>query len=135
MKLNHLLLQTRDMNAMTAFFTKVIGLEHGFRPPFPFKGAWLYGDKEALIHLVETPLESTAQTEHLGFNTGEGPGLVDHIALQGADYKRLIDLLRQYGIEYSERTVPLTQEHQVFIQGPEGLKIEMVFAKDKTTLQ
>ncbi len=135
MKLNHLLLQTRDMSAITDFFTEVIGLEHGFRPPFPFKGAWLYGGKEALIHLVETPLDSTAQTEYLGLNTDEGPGLVDHIAFQGANYKNFIDLLRQHGIEYYERTVPLTQEHQVFVQGPEGLKIEMLFAKDKTTLQ
>ena len=134
MKLNHVLIQAKNMNAMREFLTGIIGLEVGYRPPFPFKGAWLYSNNQPLIHLVESSPEQGAQADYLGSDSGNSANLVDHIALQGADYSQLMSQLAQHDIEFTERTIPVSRAHQVFVRGPEGLRIEMLFGHDKNTL-
>ncbi len=53
--------------------------------------------------------------------------MVDHIAFSGSDYPELIERLKRHQLDYFERSVPLTGEHQVFISGPEGIRIEVQF--------
>jgi lactoylglutathione lyase len=115
MKINHVLVRTSDLEAMNRFLIDVIGLEEGNRPPFPFAGSWLYSEGKAIMHVI---LDSSA---------GNPDGAVDHVALEGADYDTLLATLTKHEIEYAERTVPQSREHQVFISGPDGLKVEMLF--------
>ena len=119
MKLNHVLVRTRDLSAMTQFWTRYIGLELGDRPPFSFPGAWLYSDGQAVIHVVEDPT-----TEHSN-------AVLSHVALEGANYTDLIKTLIDNHIPYSEMDVPRTGERQVFINGPDGLNVEMLFDLDR----
>ena len=81
MKLNHILVLTADLSAMKYFWTKIVGLHVGDRPPFPFKGVWIYSDEKPLIHIAE---RATSE-----FGNGA--------------------------------------ERQVFIVGPDGLIVEMLF--------
>ena len=133
MNINHILIQTTDLPAMAGFIENVAGLTIGDRPPFPFPGAWLYHQNKPVIHIVEATGNS-AQADYLGSRAIGLGGVVDHIAFEGDDYSSLINRLLQHSIEYDERTVPLSQEHQVFAHGPEGLKIEILFDQNKAPL-
>lgn len=131
MKINHVLIQATDLEIMTKFLNEVTGLEEGFRPPFPFPGAWIYSEGKPLLHLVEVSANN-AQQDYLGSaGSAGGNGAVDHVALEGADYKALVERLAKFRISYTERTLPLTKEHQVFIVGPDDIKLEMLFNENK----
>lgn len=116
MKLNHILVLTTDLAAMEHFWTQLIGLRSGERPPFPFKGLWLYSEGRPLVHIAEQ--------HHAAF----GNGSIAHVALEGADYEALVTRLDQQQYHYTEKEVPLSGDRQVFIAGPDGLTVEMLFA-------
>lgn len=116
MKLNHVLVRTTDLNAMSRFWTEVIGLEQGYRPPFPFRGAWFYSYNQALVHVAEDR------------SVDPCAGPIVHVALEGADYDDLIATLKQRDVAYDEKDVPLSGERQVFVIGPDGLMVEMLFS-------
>jgi lactoylglutathione lyase len=133
-EINHVLVRTRDLNKMIWFLNETVGLKEGLRPPFNFPGAWLYSNDKPLIHLVEINPDDEGQSDYLGdqiSGSENGSGAVDHIAFSGTDYPELIMRLKQHQIKYFERTVPLTGEHQVFAEGPDGLRIELLFEAEK----
>ncbi|MGB1311625.1 MAG: VOC family protein [Leucothrix sp.] len=115
MKINHVLIISSDLEKTNRFWTQVIGLELGDRPPFRFEGAWLYSEGKPIIHVVPGEVDASAN------------GAIDHIALEGSNYDVLIASLRQHGVEYREIDVPLTGEHQVFVMAPDGVKVEILF--------
>lgn len=119
MKLNHVLVLTTNLKAMECFWTKLIGLQVGERPPFPFNGIWIYSDDRPLIHIAEQATSAF------------GNGAIAHVALEGADYKALLERLGKSTYAYTEKVVPLSGELQVFIVGPDGLIVEMLFPLNK----
>ena len=129
-EINHVLVRTTHLKNMSQFLTQTVGLEEGHRPPFNFPGTWLYSNDKPLVHLVEIHSDNNRQSDYLGQQSSVaeiGLGAVDHIAFSGSNYPELIEGLKQQHIEYFERTVPLTGEHQVFAKGPDGLKLELLF--------
>jgi len=120
MKLNHNLILTTDLDTMSHFWTEVIGLTLGDRPPFPFKGAWFYSEGKPLIHVAEQ-----GRTDVSG-------GAIAHLALEGADYNTLITTLKRLEYGYTEKDVPVSGERQVFVSGPDGLIVEMMFPLGKS---
>jgi len=132
-EINHVLVRTHDLKNMILFFKQTVGLEEGFRPPFDFPGAWLYSNDKPLIHLVEINPDDKGQADYLGNQelvSDIRKGAVDHISFSGCNYSELIKRLKQQQIEYFERTVPLSNEHQVFVMGSDGLKLELLFKAD-----
>ena len=70
--LDHVNIRTTQWDAMIAWYGEVLGLPSGWRPNFPFGGAWLYAGDAPVIHLVivdETTEQPTAdvQLEHAAF--------------------------------------------------------------------
>lgn len=128
MRINHLLILANDMPAMYDFFIDVIGLEDGTRPPFPFPGHWLYSDGEPLIHLAQRDGDA-GRVAYLGVahGTDAGTGVIDHLALIGADYPTFVARLKRLGAAHSVRHIPAERQVQIFVPGPEGVKIEMLF--------
>lgn len=53
-RLDHVTIDTRDAPRMIGFFKTVLGVEEGYRPPFPSPGHWLYLDDRPVIHLSLT---------------------------------------------------------------------------------
>jgi lactoylglutathione lyase len=128
--INHILLRTHDLEEMGQFFEQSLDLKKGYRPPFNFPGSWLWSDDKPLIHLTELNPADTEQSDHLGGQRtipNTGMGTVDHIAFSGSDYPRLIARLKHHHLDYFERAVPLTGEHQVFVEGPEEVRVEIQF--------
>lgn len=126
MQLIHLLVLAADMPAMRDFFVDVIGLEDGPRPPFPFPGHWLYSEGKALIHLAQSD-DDVERAAYLGIAVRGGTGPIDHLALTGAAPDALMARLRRANANYTVRHVPAEDHIQIFVLGPEGVKVEMLF--------
>jgi lactoylglutathione lyase len=119
-RLNHLLIVADDLPAMRRFFVQVIGLEDGPRPPFPFPGHWLYSEGTALVHLAQASAEP-------GHPQGKSAGVIDHLAIEGADLGGTRERLTALGVEHFERRVPVEGHLQTFLTGPEGVRVELLF--------
>ncbi|MEJ0066344.1 MAG: hypothetical protein WDM85_13765 [Caulobacteraceae bacterium] len=50
---DHINIGTHQLEETRAFFRDAIGLTEGWRPNFPFGGAWLYAGDTAVVHLVD----------------------------------------------------------------------------------
>ena len=50
--LDHLTLNTVDLEASRGFYVDILGLRDGDRPPFDSAGAWLYSGDRPIVHLV-----------------------------------------------------------------------------------
>jgi hypothetical protein len=92
---------------------------NGYRPPFPFNGLWLYSHDNPLIHIAEQPFSAF------------GNGSIAHVALEGANYNALLKRLDNSAYSYTEKTLPISNERQLFITGPDGLTVEMLFPLDE----
>ena len=119
MRIDHVLIRTRDLDAMRAFFTDGIGLEVGPRPDFDFSGYWLYAQGMPVIHLrdvgaIEPP-------------SGGPAWPFDHVAFAGDDYRALVARLEANGIAFREQELPGGAVHQVFATGPDGVRVEIQF--------
>ncbi len=72
-ELNHVNLRTQDLAGMIDWYVNVLGLKNGYRPAFPFAGAWLYAGDTPVVHLVEveTPpgagSDGDLKLEHFAF--------------------------------------------------------------------
>lgn len=115
MRINHILFKTNDIEQMIRFLVDVIGLKTGYRPPFRFPGAWIYSGDIALFHLVEAAHDK------------KDTGNIDHVAIEGGDYEGLLGRLTKNNAAFNEVVVPETRQRQVFVSGPDGLNIEMLF--------
>ena len=135
-KLAHYSIRTLDVDASCRFYVDILGCRAGFRPPFDFPGAWLYlGDDESdygVIHLIGVDLDHPeGLTAYLGDRAPEtlsgATGALDHIAFLATDLSALREKLATKAIDFRERTVPSLGLHQVFLEDPSGITIELNF--------
>ena len=78
MSLNHYTILARDLEATKDFYTDVVGLSVGDRPPLNFPGYWLYCGGVPTVHLIGKRPED----EHIK-DAATDPaktGRLDHIA-------------------------------------------------------
>jgi len=112
--LNHINIHAEDLEAARDFLLAVLPeLKQGFRPPFDFKGYWLYLGDQPVIHMQ---------------NRGEGMGgrgWIDHLAFAPFDFEIEKARLDAGGFRYITGGIPGTGIRQLFVSGPEGLKIEL----------
>ncbi len=54
-----------------------------------------------------------------------GPGALDHIAFAATDWPAMRARCHAAGVRYVERTVPALGQHQVFLDDPSGVTIEL----------
>jgi catechol 2,3-dioxygenase-like lactoylglutathione lyase family enzyme len=134
-KLAHFSVRTTDMEASRRFYVDVMGFQEGFRPPFNFPGLWLYrGGDEAdygVVHIIGIdPEDPSGLVEYLGDKAEEGlkgSGAVDHVAFLASDLPDMHRRLKAAALPYRERTVPGLGLHQVFVEDPSGVTIELNF--------
>jgi catechol 2,3-dioxygenase-like lactoylglutathione lyase family enzyme len=134
-KLAHYSVRTTDIDASRHFYTKVLGFREGFRPAFKFPGIWLYhGEDEAdygVVHIVGIdPDNPEGLTDYLGEidpSTLHGSAAVDHLAFLAKDLAQMRATLGREKIPFRERTVPDLGLHQVFLEDPSGVTIELNF--------
>ncbi len=118
-RLDHVNIQSHDLEATRDFYENIIGLRVGERPPFAFPGLWLYDDSIPVIHVV-------------GVAVGEprlaGSGAIDHIAFCVSGLPAMRERLQRHAIAAREAIVPRNGDLQIFLTDPSGIKIELTFA-------
>lgn len=138
-KLGHYSIRTTDLEASRRFYTDILGLREGFRPPFKFPGIWLYqGDDEAdfgVVHIIGIDRnDAQGLKEYLGDKDESdlhGSGAVDHVAFLASGLGRMRNKLINNGIAFTERTVPSLGLYQVFVSDPSGVTIEINYSHDE----
>jgi catechol 2,3-dioxygenase-like lactoylglutathione lyase family enzyme len=121
-RMEHLLVLTDDIDGTKDFYCRALGLEVGERPPLEFPGHWLYLDGVPCIHVADRDAYA-AHSERLGIPAS--PEAVDHVAFSGNDYAGALTRLQREGVEARTNAVPGAGLHQLFLEDPNGLKIEI----------
>jgi catechol 2,3-dioxygenase-like lactoylglutathione lyase family enzyme len=102
-------------------------LRTGPRPPFKFRGLWIYVGDIACIHVGErasydetsrTPANPADPVDH-------GSGSVDHIAFAATDYDELTASFAHHGVKFRATQVPGSDLRQLFVFDPDGIQIEI----------
>jgi catechol 2,3-dioxygenase-like lactoylglutathione lyase family enzyme len=142
--LNHYSIRTLDLEACRDFYVNVLGLTVGPRPAFPFPGLWLYrGDHasyaNAVVHIIGIDRnDAEGLKRYLGDRDEsalKGTGAIDHIAFFADGLAAMLAHLHAKRVGYRERTVPGLGLHQVFLDDPNGVVIELNYpAEEKKAL-
>jgi catechol 2,3-dioxygenase-like lactoylglutathione lyase family enzyme len=130
---SHYSIRTTDLGKAQRFYTEVLQLRVGFRPPFAFPGVWLYPAQDesefGVVHLIAMDSRSR---EGLGDYLGEravedlqGSGSVDHIAFLATDWPGMRQRCDSLGVSYHEQPVLSLGQLQVFLVDPSGVTIEL----------
>jgi catechol 2,3-dioxygenase-like lactoylglutathione lyase family enzyme len=120
--LHHVNIHTTNVERLVDWYTRILDMPAGFRPPFPFPGAWLYMGDQPVIHLVgvdELPdYKGMLKLEHFAFNA---TGVKDFLAR-----------LEREGVTYDGRQVQGVEGVQVNIRDPDGNHIHVDFYGPET---
>ena len=134
LSLNHFSIRTTDLDATREFYERVLGLTVGPRPDFPFPGLWMYrGDHgdiaNAAVHIIGMdPNDPEGLKKYLGdrdTSSLKGTGAVDHIAFNADGLAKMLAHLKQLGFPVRQRTVPSIGLHQLFLDDPNGVVVEL----------
>lgn len=109
-----------ELPPLVDFYTRVLRLEVGPRPDIPAPGAWLYAGGQPIVHLYAHLAAPEVPTQ-------PPTGHVDHISFRSRGLEEMRAHLKQQGVPFSEAPIPGWDIHQLFLQDPRGLKIEMTF--------
>jgi len=127
----HYGIRTADLDASQRFYTDVLQLRVGFRPPFSFPGVWLYPDGDesgfGAVHLIGVdPRPREGLRDCVGKGCDEDlRGSVDHIAFLATDWSGMRQRCDALGIPYRVQRVPSLDLIQVFLVDPSGVTIEL----------
>ena len=127
---SHLAVRTNDLPLTTAFYARVLGLQHVARPKsMEFPGAW-----------IALPTETGSAILHV--YAGDAAGLVgnrpadndratvDHLALRARGFNTFRERFRRFGLSWREQHREGRSVWQMFVHDPNGLKIELSFSQD-----
>ena len=126
--IDHFTIRAANLETSAAFYQRVLGLSDGPRPAFRFAGKWLYAGGRPVLHLVAAVADGAELEAYLGGHAAiSGSGRLDHIALRGQNLMDMQMRLLSLGQDFLERVVPELGEHQLFIDDPDGVRIELIF--------
>ncbi len=118
--LNHINIRATSLEETRDFYAEVLGLETGFRPPFPNPGYWMYADDMPIVHISPLELDSPPRTNPDGMGKG-----LDHFAMWGSGLAEQLAVLEKNGVEYTKRLAGGGTVIQVFFNDPNGVQIEL----------
>jgi catechol 2,3-dioxygenase-like lactoylglutathione lyase family enzyme len=140
-RINHYSIRTTDLESSRKFYTEVMGFTVGPRPPFKFPGLWLYnGDHgvydNAVVHIIGIDLDDPEGLQkYLGdrdlSDLKGGTGTVDHIAFSATGLATMLAHLKLKGVPHRERTVPSLGLHQVFLEDPSQVTLELNYSANE----
>ncbi len=114
--LEHVNLRTSKLDEMIEWYDRILHMPAGWRPNFPFPGAWLYsGDNKPTVHLV-------------GVDEEPEDGLkLEHFAFSAMGLKKCIEHLEHENVPYELVEVEEARLVQVNIHDPDGNHIHIDF--------
>ena len=120
--IDHINIGTHRLEETRAFFRDVLGLTEGWRPDFPFGGAWLYAGDGAVVHLVDL-----AETKRPSIEAA-----LDHFAFRIDDYDDALRRLDAAGVPYRAVAVPNAPIRQINLRDHNGVNIELNYREPVT---
>lgn len=124
-KFDHVNVRTGKLAEMIEWYGDVLGLTEGFRPNFPFPGAWLYLGDQAIIHLVGTDPAPTPFAEDEDLR-------MEHFSFRATDYPAFQTKLDARGIESRVTKLDDIGLVLVNIRDPDGNHIHVDFEMSET---
>ena len=118
-ELNHVNIETTDIDRSASFYTNVLGLISGERPNFDRPGYWMYMDNVPIIHII-SPLPDNKLL------TGSKHAAISHFAVRIKDFEAMREHLTNLSIPYTETSVPNSNRRQFFINDPDGVVVELI---------
>jgi hypothetical protein len=89
------------------------------------------------VHVIGIDLnDPEGLKKYLGdrdLSTLHGTGAVDHIALMATGLADMLAHLKKLNVPCRERTVPSIGLHQIFLDDPQGVVIELNYPADEKT--
>jgi glyoxylase I family protein len=122
MKLDHVTIRTRDLQATRDFFLSVFDLREGERPlaiQRRIPGHWLYAAGRPLVHIIGS--------QGSGFD--RAAEAIDHVGFRMQGYAEFRNKLDQLGIRYSTMDLADIEERRLFFRAPGGPLLEAVFSE------
>ena len=121
MKLDHVTIRTRDLQATRSFFLTLFDLREGERPLAirRIPGHWLYSEGHPLVHIIGS--------QGSGFD--RAAEAIDHVGLRMEGYAEFRNKLDQLGIRYSTMDLADIGERRLFFRAPGGPLLEAVFSE------
>ena len=115
--LDHINIDTSKPDETVAFYQDVLGLENRpqDRPDFGFPGAWLFLGDTAVVHLNFID-EDDRFAQRSAFN---------HIAFEGSDFAAMCSVLDDCGLKYRTSERPEISLSQIFVDDPNGVRVEV----------
>lgn len=117
--LDHVNLRTTRLDEMVEWYTSVLQMQVGPRPPFPFPGAWLYIGERACVHLVGVEADGTGAETELK---------LEHFAFSATDLNAFQERLEARNIPCRRVEVPAINIVQLNVWDPDGNHIHIDFA-------
>ena len=119
-QLDHVNIQTANVEGMVEWYARVLNMPAGKRPPFDFPGAWLYAGDHPAVHLVGVREQPTAGNR------------LEHFALSASGFKSFLDLLDRDQERYEARRIPGSGMVQINVWDPDGNHIHIDFTPEET---
>ena len=116
-RVDHVNIGTTRLEETCRFFCDVLGFENGWRPDFPYGGAWLYAQGRAMIHVRELPEAKRPSAE----------AVLDHVAFEIDDFDAAVGRLEKAGVVYRSTAIDGAKVKQIFVEDLNGLNIELTF--------
>jgi len=123
LELNHINIETDDVDRSAKFYHEVLGLESRERPEFDRPGHWMYLGDQPIVHII-APLP---ENKHL---TGSKDAAFSHFALRIKNYEAMRTHLEDQGVPYTEINIPGSDRRQLFIDDPDGVLVELIHMPD-----
>jgi catechol 2,3-dioxygenase-like lactoylglutathione lyase family enzyme len=123
-RIEHYNIHTTKLAETVDFYTRVLGMVNGDRPPFAFPGAWLYVGDTPVVHLVDV-----SGSHKSGREGQHGTGALDHVAFEAVGLGEMRARLKRDAVGFDERIVPRSGVTQIFLRDPNGLTIELNYAE------
>jgi catechol 2,3-dioxygenase-like lactoylglutathione lyase family enzyme len=122
-KFDHVNIRTSRLDELIEWYTQVLGLKVGFRPPFSFPGAWLYLGDTAYVHLVgrdgADPVGSEVELK------------LEHFAFRAKGAKAFEESLIERGEKYRKSEIEATNTVAINVWDPDGNHIHVDFFRDE----
>lgn len=118
--MDHYTVLTDDMAVSVAFYRKILGLKPGPSPKVEVPVTWLYVGEQAVLHLVGRKPKSRARAT----------GRFDHVAFRCRGYAATKARLQRHGVAHDEQFLPQIGLRQIFVEGPEGVWVELIFTPE-----
>ena len=119
--LEHVNIRTAKLDKMIAWYEQVLGMRSGWRPTFPFPGAWMYsGDNKPTVHLVAVDKEAPQGLR------------LEHFAFSATGIKACIERCKTHDVTYELVAVREAGLVQVNVYDPDGNHIHIDFPAHET---